>query len=588
MTVRSQSRKAGLMAGVIIICGFCTGCPKDSGFTVKATDVYTLFGVTLYSVGHGGANIIGNWVNDLTPPITGSVTSFNVITGDNGKSFVSNGRLPAVWESTVVNWGPGPCGPLSMGPRTGLNNVTNENPVISWDCIAPVIPFLGAFSANSSAPSTVTVQGLQGLSSQFGMPKVRLFGPDGSLISDTFATSVSADGTSATFPFPHNADGTSLAAGSYAMNLWNAVSPGTYGDLGAGLLSVGSNNTANQSPFGVDAVTVTVSSLVCISSPPRGRFCNSGRSSTPTPVLTLLTTGNVFFKGRSIAVGSQPIAVKAYRVATQSTTSSSSSETITISTTQPSLALVANYGSNTVSIVNLFQGAVVQTLAVGAQPVAIAITEDQSKAYVASSGSGTVSEIDLTSNAVTRTATVGLGASSLVMDPAGTAIWVGGTNYIEKLDLTSLSSLATFPVSGTVTSMAYSTGTSSLIYTVVTDTAFRAETRSVTSGVTLGTFANMDLAPASSSNSSAAFNPFPRPPALVVSGAITSANYSNGLAVVATPTGFVLLDLSNNQQLLSGSTPSTIHGIATDPAQGAVFFTLPDSNGVLTVPLPQL
>jgi len=61
----------------------------------------------------------------------------------------------------------------------------------------------------------------------------------------------------------------------------------------------------------------------------------------------------------------------------------------------------------------------------------------------------------------------------------------------------------------------------------------------------------------------------------------------DGWAVVtATPTGFTITDLSGHDVLVSETTPSPIAAIAVDSKLNVVYLTMPDSNTLLTVPLP--
>jgi hypothetical protein len=61
----------------------------------------------------------------------------------------------------------------------------------------------------------------------------------------------------------------------------------------------------------------------------------------------------------------------------------------------------------------------------------------------------------------------------------------------------------------------------------------------------------------------------------------------DGWAVVtATPTGFTITDTSGHVVLISETTPSPIAAIAVDTNLNTVYLTMPDSNTLLTVPLP--
>jgi len=58
------------------------------------------------------------------------------------------------------------------------------------------------------------------------------------------------------------------------------------------------------------------------------------------------------------------------------------------------------------------------------------------------------------------------------------------------------------------------------------------------------------------------------------------------LVVSATPTGFTVTNAASNQVLISQTTPSPIAAIAVDTNLNVAYLTMPDSNTLLTVPLP--
>jgi hypothetical protein len=62
--------------------------------------------------------------------------------------------------------------------------------------------------------------------------------------------------------------------------------------------------------------------------------------------------------------------------------------------------------------------------------------------------------------------------------------------------------------------------------------------------------------------------------------------YDGWAVVSATPTGFTITDISGNVVLASENTPSPVTGIAVDPYLNVAYLTMPDSNTVLSVPLP--
>jgi YVTN family beta-propeller protein len=84
-------------------------------------------------------------------------------------------------------------------------------------------------------------------------------------------------------------------------------------------------------------------------------------------------------------------------------------------------AYVANFESESVSVIDTVSGAVVTTITVGLHPRGVAITPDGTRAYVANEGSNSVSVIDTASNE-----TVGL-PITVGVEPLGVAITPDGT-----------------------------------------------------------------------------------------------------------------------------------------------------------------
>ena len=77
-------------------------------------------------------------------------------------------------------------------------------------------------------------------------------------------------------------------------------------------------------------------------------------------------------------------------------------------------------------------------------------------------------------------------------------------------------------------------------------------------------------------------------PVQLATGTLVSANYGNDLAISAYPGGFVVTEVSTGATVLTDSTPYPIRAIAVDPNFGEVYLTVPDSNAVITVPLPPI
>jgi hypothetical protein len=60
----------------------------------------------------------------------------------------------------------------------------------------------------------------------------------------------------------------------------------------------------------------------------------------------------------------------------------------------------------------------------------------------------------------------------------------------------------------------------------------------------------------------------------------------NWAVITATPTGFTITDITGHQVLVSETTPSPVTAIAVDANLNVAYLTMPDSNTLLTVPLP--
>jgi YVTN family beta-propeller protein len=628
----------------------CGGGTPQGGFTVTATDKLYRTCIPTQpgcapgtpvpfpaNIPHPGAQVAGDWQCDVAlcngGPFGnfagyGSVYHFGlagydppVFTDANGQASISNGRINAIWQGSVLAWSDGTSNspPCNQSSATAQFYVMDYNPFMDWGCaISPggVVGPGPAFVVANSQPSNITIAhpGL-GLTTTYGMPGLRVYNENGvsaQLLSSTSspscppiviiepppppelsATYVSTDGSTATFPFPHRNDGSPLPPGFYGFNVWNQSSSGNFLDMGMGFFGVGSSSTATT-PFGVDAVDLTYSGQNC-SFDGLNIYCGApwGPNTSPQAIMTLSSTGQVVATNGTIAVGSKPTAVKAYGNTDVYTSYDAYGSYEDVQ--QPSNAIVTNFGSNTVSILDLVNNVVMSTIPVGTQPVTVTLNSNQTKAYVANYGSSTVSEINLSTNTQSRLAGVGVQPEALAMDPSGTALWVGGLNYISKIDLGSFSVLQSFSVSGQVTSLAVSSGQNSLVYTTMAaasgSTTFQAQQAAISSGAVQRTYAQYSVSSSSPhpeyAEAITTGGSAPGTPGwLMPSGALVSANYGNSVVVVGTPTGFAVLDLIRQIDLLDATTSSPVRGIATDPTQGVAYVTLPDSNSIVTVPLP--
>lgn len=415
------------------------------------------------------------------------------------------------------------------------------------------------------------------------MPQLSVLNTAGTVVGSATATSVAPGGVSATFPFPTSTSGGSLGSGFYFFLVKNLTSAGeskfidgTYFDLGG--------DTTLSSALGVDAGIYLRTEYHCVIGPGGKEKCSEASAKTSEPVVTQYYSGQVTYLGETLAVGSYPVAVKLYGSYTYT---SPPDGDLTVTETYPPNAVVANSGSNSVSFVN-FVNKTSTSVAVGTQPMAVALNSADTYAYVPNYGSGTLSEVDLSTQAVSRTATVGTGVQSVAMDPSGSYVWVGGANYLYKIALSTFTVAASYPVSGSVTSMAASNAQNELVYTLVQNCCSGSSTY-VANEVSLS---NMSTLGSHAQGAASAYAPYTMngtlPSAAVIPTATAvSAQFGNGMAASATPTGFVIYDVVSHHQIMTGTTPTPVRGIASDPLNLFAYFTVPDSNEYITVPLPQ-
>ncbi len=92
---------------------------------------------------------------------------------------------------------------------------------------------------------------------------------------------------------------------------------------------------------------------------------------------------------------------------------------------------MANYGSATVTPVNLASRKAGNAINVGADPAAVAVTPNGRTVYVADEGSGTVTPVDVATDRPGQPVTVGAGPRAIAMTPGGRIAyvlnWPGGS-----------------------------------------------------------------------------------------------------------------------------------------------------------------
>ncbi|WP_143822099.1 beta-propeller fold lactonase family protein [Mucilaginibacter pedocola] len=122
--------------------------------------------------------------------------------------------------------------------------------------------------------------------------------------------------------------------------------------------------------------------------------------------------------------------------------------TIRVTPVSSQLAYISNFNSNTVSVINTANNAVVKTIPVGWNPIAITRSPDGAYVYVSNYKSGTISVINTYSNTVTATITVGTNPAGLAITADGRTLYVSnkGSNNISVINTSTSQVTATIDV----------------------------------------------------------------------------------------------------------------------------------------------
>lgn len=520
--------------------------------------------------------------------------------------FVEAGDAPAQWDLRWIS--PRNCSTQNLYAQGLLPGTTI--PFWEYDFPNVQVPQKGletwycAVSSNLSAassrfevvgsfPGTITLGADVPFTSQWGMPILNVYDGTGLVATET-ATSISSDGSQATFPFP-----SSLTQNGYSLAVANQIpEPYGYSTAGFNLLSIASSQTIAGNPFGVAAAGLT-DTLV------DWDRCNKITwDYTPVtntfPVITLYSMNQVLANGVAINVGAKPTAVSTYSSGSEQTIDREGCDWYTNTYTDTNRAIVANSGGNTASILDLTNDTVLSTVTVGNEPVALAVSSDGTTAYVANYGDSTVTKVNLITDTPVTTIAVGGQPTSVALTAAG-VLWVGGVGFLTEINTQGMSVIATESTSGrTIAGLGFSDAENELIATSTVGTGnVSIDEISPSSVQTGGPYAT--VASHSVSTLGTFYNPRIQAQSFGFTSTLTSSLIpintaqagapplvvQDGWAVVtATPTGFSITDASGHVVLVSETTPSPIAAIAVDTNLNVAYLTMPDSNTLLTVPLP--
>ncbi len=539
-------------------------------------------------------------------------------TGNTGSGSVNilNLELPGVWY-VGYNWDITNPYPLPKGCETGIGQREKELPEPNYYPTYPTLTNYGSdpiactfydqcgpygtvnqnqqFSLDTNLPSTLTVKASSPLTTAYGSPVLLIYNRTGTSIAQSNAIGIAGDGVTATFPFPSTSSGP-LYPDMYGTAIVNTNSDGSQHYAGGtGFFAIGHYDTSYPSAYGIAAGMSSTFVQTCYALPRQPRYCTSYRYSAQFPIVSSWSQNQVIWNGGTVGVGINPSAVIAYGTSSKSTSTGSGSNFTDTDKTGTGYALVTNTGSNSVSFINLIYSTVVATTSVGRQPVAAAISPDLSTAYVVNYQDGTISRISLSSYAVESTTSVGPNPTSIDVDASGN-LWVGGPNYVNEVNPSSMAVVSSMAISGNITSLAISNALNRVVTTVAANSNGTGGQINYVSGNSSVRALDLTSHAQVISESVGGTQPYASSseasvlptPGQLGNGTLVSANYGNTLSISATPTGFIVTELTTGQPFISGTTPGPVRSIAVDPDYGYVYLTVPDDNAVITVPLPPI
>ncbi|HTI58538.1 beta-propeller fold lactonase family protein [Mucilaginibacter sp.] len=186
-----------------------------------------------------------------------------------------------------------------------------------------------------------------------------------------------------------------------------------------------SGNVTLSSPgaLGQNVAVSGVVNAIPVVNPVTSQMVNEGENTT---AINFTGTGNTYsWTNNTPGIGLPASGmgdITAFTAVNNST--SPVTATITVTPHTAGYAYIANYGSNTISVVNTANNTVVATIPVGTSPWGVSVSRDGTRVYVSNQGSNNVSVINTAGNAVIATIPVGTMPEGIVVSPDGTRVYV--------------------------------------------------------------------------------------------------------------------------------------------------------------------
>lgn len=224
------------LAGTTAGCGFLEFL-RSAGFNIHTTISVFEAGRTRI-VDYPQVLVEGRRIRDFSGA-AGNITGFGQYTNNNGRTFITFGRAPALWSF------------INRGDAGGFNFCQNVEttgftaPLGTTDIFCPRT--IGIFFTVApdtidvqAPPASITIYG-QGISTAYGMPVIEFWNEYGTVVAQTTATEVAPDGTWARGNIP-SMDTSNMYGGAYTIGVNNVVAGGGYDTIGYASMSVTNSN----------------------------------------------------------------------------------------------------------------------------------------------------------------------------------------------------------------------------------------------------------------------------------------------------------------------------------------------------------
>jgi YVTN family beta-propeller protein len=593
----------------------------------------------------GNTEVKGSFNSDIaSPSVTpwGSKTSWDVTTSNAGGFFnndalavQNNVYMPASWNisfyapantcvdqsssgysylsvpiNTTVTLQPGPD---SSHDSILANYCYTDPPGSAGIAPGPVDPQV---ILDSSYPSVITVSSTIPTPTSAAATHLRVYNTSLTNVSNMAGLYTNSNG-SVSYDFPVDQNGHNLPAGGYAIAITSDPSGQPQQTLGVDSFFIAHDDRSFTGAFGVAVVPATTTEYYTSSTgdPYGDGTCAGSTTTTDTfdpqteyPIVTLVNQGKIALgsTANTLTVGTSPSQIVLFNDQGGSDYEQRDACDYTITNySGPQSALVVNTGSNSVTIVGIGGDArnfPSGTVSVGTAPVAAVVNSAETLAYVANYGSNTISEVDLNSLVVTRSLSVMTHPSALAFDVSGN-LWVGGQGAMDKVSISSWSVTSSTSVDGSVQAMAYDSGTSAFIQTLLQNGSSSSPSarttmahdisysRSSGSSYTAGSMfypSSLTSSVGPFGGDNAAYSNSSISSSLAYPGQVANAppvmTSSNGdVTATVTGTNFTISRLSDGVVLVSGSLPYAPRSVAL--GNTGLYFTIPESNSLVSIPI---